>query len=449
MKTIHSKIKEKVTKLSTKIKSQDDRIDFLEHHDPLTELPNRKRMIDRFNNSLEKSDKREQAVFVINIDRLDSINELYGREMGDKVIVKLANRLQTAFSGKNTVYRENHFYLCLEEISEAELDKVGQSVQHLMSQPVKVDQENIHITVSIGISHYPSTGKNIKSLLRQAEIAMSKVKTEGKNNYALILEEDIQVIERKRKLEFDLKGVLARKELYLVFQPEVNLATGEIRAAEALLRWEHPELGNVSPVEFIPIAEETGMINEIGRWVILEAATHAKKWHDVGLKVCVAVNISYIQFKDSRLVPYIVKTLESVGFDSSYFILEITESLMKDLEYVELVTKELDKHKIRIAIDDFGTGYSSLGVLGNMYIDMIKIDRSFIKRLLNNNKSAQIVKCMIQIGDNLGSTVIAEGVEELGQIEFLIENNCKYGQGYYFSRPITSKKLIEYAQEIE
>lgn len=449
VETIYSKIKSKITSLVNKITSNENRIDFLKYHDPLTKLPNRKRMIDAFNHSLKHSVETERAILVINIDRLHSINELYGRDIGDKVIIKLTNRLQKEFKEKNTVFREDHFYLWLEGVPQMELEETGQRIQEIVNQPFKIGEEVFHITVSIGISHYPSTSTNIKSLLQQAEIAMSKVKMDGKNNYAVILQEDIVVIERKRKMEFELKNVLEREELYLVYQPEVDLKTGEIVAAEALLRWDHPVLGSLSPIEFIPIAEETGMINEIGKWVIHEAATQAKRWHDKGLKICLAVNISYVQFRDALLVQHVIEILKSVGFDSSYFIMEITESLMKDLEYVELVTKELRQHKIRIAIDDFGTGYSSLGVLGNMYIDMIKIDRSFIKNLPRDEKAIQIVKTMIQIGENLDSIIVAEGVEELEQLNFLAENNCKYGQGYYFSKPISSDAIVEYGEKLK
>lgn len=446
MNGIYMSIKKKNATFISRYADPDNRIEYIRHYDSLTELPNRKILIDTFNTSMKLHEKKRRAIFVVNIDRLHSINELYGRDIGDEVIVKLSDRLQKIFKDENTVFREDHFYLCLDGISADDLEKTGQKVLSLISEPLKIEGRIFHVTVSIGISHYPSTGENIVMLLQQAEIALSKVKQDGKNNFAIIMAEDITEIERKRKLEFDLKDVLNRDELYLAYQPEVCLRSGKIKAAEALIRWEHPELGNISPIEFIPVAEETGMIHEIGKWVIREAASEVKSWHDQGLKICLAVNISYVQFKDKLLVQNIIEILESIDFDPSYFIIEITESLMKDLAYVELVTKELKEHKIRIAIDDFGTGYSSLSVLGNMYIDMIKIDQTFIKGLPIDEKSVQIVNTMIQIGKNLDSTIVAEGVETLEQLDFLLENECKYAQGYYFSRPVSSEEIIEYGR---
>lgn len=446
MKEIYTSLKRKMVEFISNLIDTDDRIEYLRHYDSLTELPNRKILIDRFDTLMKFSEEKERAILVINIDRLHSINELYGRTIGDEVVLKLTNRLQQLFTGDSKIFREDHFYLCLDGVSADELEKTGQEILKLISEPLEIDGRKFHVTVSVGISHYPSTGENINMLLHQAEIAMLKVKMDGKNDYSIILKEDIREIERKRKLEFDLKDVLNRDELYLVYQPEVCLKTGEIKAAEALIRWEHPELGNIPPIEFIPVAEETGVINDLGKWVIRKAAREAKEWHKQGLKICLAVNISYVQFKDKLLVQNIIGILESVDFDPSYFIVEITESLMKDLEYIELATKELNEHEIRIAIDDFGTGYSSLSVLGNMYIDMIKIDQTFVKNLPEDEKSVQIVKTMIQIGENLDSIVVAEGVETLEQLNFLLENECKYAQGYYFSRPVSSEGIIEYGQ---
>lgn len=323
MYRIYTGFKKRLAKFISKYVDIDDRINYIRHYDSLTELPNRKILVDKFNSSMALSEKKNKAVLVINIDRLHSINELYGRDIGDKVIIELSNRLKQLSRAENTVFREDHFYLCLDGVAADDLEDTGAEVLDLIGKPLEIDGRIFHVTVSIGISHYPSTGENIEMLLQQAEIAMSKVKMDGKNNYTIITPEDITEIERKRKLEFDLKGILNRDELYLAYQPEVCLKTGEIKAAEALLRWEHPELGNVSPVEFIPIAEETGIINEIGRWVIREAASQAKEWHERGLEISLAVNISYVQFKDKMLVYSIMDILESVNFDPSYFIIEI------------------------------------------------------------------------------------------------------------------------------
>ncbi len=443
MKVSYLKIKNIISKWVAKLKKTDEYMYYLKHHDPLTELPNRKKLI----KTIEESGNNEKVIIYIDIDRFHSINDLYGRETGDEIILQLSNRLQKLFKDKSAVFREEHFYVYLEDVPYEDLEKVGCTIQEMISKHFTVGGEKIYVTASIGMSHYPSTAEEAHLLLQQAEIAMSKVKIDGKNSYGIILEEDIESIERQRKIEYDLKEVIERDELYLAYQPEIYLATGEMRAAEALLRWEHPEIGNISPVEFIPIAEETGMINKIGKWVIHEAIGQAKSWHNQGFDISLAVNVSYVQFKDGALVNDILKTLEVFDFDPSSFIIEITESLMKDLAHVDIVTKDLHKHQIRIAVDDFGTGYSSLGVLSNMYIDMIKIDRSFVKGLPTDEKSIQLVQTMIQIAENLSCTVIAEGVETVEQLDFLVENGCKYAQGYYFSRPVSSDEIIAYAKK--
>lgn len=437
-------MKEKLKKLLFKLTKFDKLTEYLRNHDSLTGYPNRNQLIKVFNDANEKNPEKEKAILIANIDRLHSINDLYGREFGDSVIIKLTERLEEVFKEQAFIFKEENFYLYFNGISNEELDKLCTSVLEVINRPLKVGNETLRVTVSVGASHYPSTGKEIITLLQQAEIAMDKVKNDNKGTYEIILEKDIERIERKRILEFDLQNAISKEELYLRFQPEVSMKTGEIKGAEALLRWKHPIFGNISPVEFIPIAEETALINDIGKWVIEEAVKEANSWHKKGLKINIAVNVSYIQLKDKNLFDYILSILKKVNFDPRYLIIEITESVMKDIENVKMISKDLKKEKIKMAIDDFGTGYSSLGVLGTMYMDMIKIDRTFIENLPEDKKSAQIVKMIIQMGENLGSSVIAEGVENRKQIEFLLENNCHYAQGYYFSRPVSSAEILEY-----
>lgn len=450
MKVVYSKIKKIINDLFSKPSNTgdvDNHISYLRNHNLLTELPNREKLIDTFNASIEQSVEKEKAIFCINIDRLHSINERYGRAVGDKVIIKISKQLQSLFKNENSVFREEHFYLYLDDVSSNDLERIGNQIRNLTEKPLEIEGRTFYVTVSIGISHYPSTAENVNSLLQQAEIAMSKAKDYGKNNFEIILQEDVKQMERKRKIEFNLKEVLSREELYLVYQPEVCMKTGKISGVEALLRWDSPELGNISPVEFIPIAEETGVMIRIGEWVIREAVSQAKKWHDKGIEISLAVNVSYVQFKDKSLVQYIIKTLESFDFDPRYLIVEITESMMRDHDLVDLVAKDLTEHHIRIAIDDFGTGYSSLSALGNMYIDMIKIDRAFVKDLPMDEKLGQIVKTMLQFSKIFGYTVIAEGIETPEQLAFLIENNGKYAQGYYFSKPVSPDEIIKYAEK--
>lgn len=413
----------------------------------LTQFPNREQLVRSFNESIKTQKNQEQAIVIVNIDRLHSINELYGREVGDQVILQLIERLKKMFKDENTIFNDDHFYLRLKNVSVNELDEVGENIIRTINKPLHIENKTFRITVSIGMSHYPTTGKDIESLLQQAETTMLQIKKSGKNNYAVIQKEELKIIERKRRLEFDLKEALEKEELSIHYQPEVCLKKGEIKGVEALLRWEHSELGNISPNEFIPIAEETGIIHEIGQWTIQQSIKEVKKWHDCGVKIYLSVNISYEQFKGRSLIQDILTSIEENEFDGRYFVVEVTESVMKDLNHINYVTQALKKEKIRIAIDDFGTGYSSLSTIGATDIDLIKIDRHFIKNLPYDKKAAQMVKMIIKIAESLDSYVIAEGVENLEQVEFLKENACKYAQGYYFGRPVLPNELLDNAKK--
>lgn len=292
LRKIYLKTKSKLSNFLKRFIRIEDDSDDLRYHDSFAQLPNREKLVTLFNQAVKVRKDQEQAIIIANIDRLHSINELYGRKIGDQVIIELTGRFKATFKDENVVFKEDHFYLCLKDVSFHELDELGTKIQKMINKPLQIEKQRILVTVSIGMSHYPTTGTRIESLLQQAEIAMSQVKQSGKNNFAVIQKQAVQIIERNRRLEFDLKEVLDRQELYLHYQPEVSLETGEIRGVEALLRWQHPDLGNISPHEFIPIAEETGVIHEIGQWTIDQSIKEAKIWHDAGLKIYLSVNIS-------------------------------------------------------------------------------------------------------------------------------------------------------------
>lgn len=446
----HSNTKNEKKDLIFKLNKSKKYIYKLSNYDSLTGLPNRKKLIDSFNHSLKNGSTAGKAVFLMDIDRFHSINELYGREVGDKLLIQLADRMQNLL-GKNTVFHNgaDELYIILENVSYFELRQFGSEIQAATIAPFEIDGRRLYITVSIGMSHYPMTGQEVETLLLQAEIAMFKVKNNGKDGREVFLLEDAEIVKRKRQLEFGLKEALKNDEMFLIYQPKVILATGSVYSVESLIRWEHPQLGIISPEEFIPIAEESGIIIDIGYWVIDEAVRQTKAWHNLGHKISTSVNVSAVQFSDQDLVDRIVHTLEKYDLEPEYLMVEITESVTRDHNYAEEIIRNLHLHGIKVAIDDFGTGYSSLGLLNNMYIDMIKIDRSFIFDVPKNSKNVSLVKTMIQMGENLKFDILAEGIETLEQSKFLIENKCKFGQGFYFSKPITSEALTDFLQTNE
>ena len=300
--------------------------------------------------------------------------------------------------------------------------------------------------MSIGISHFPSTGQNIAELLNQAEIGLYKVKRNGRNNYRVFLIQDAVDIERRSRIEIDLQRVIERKQLYLAYQPKINLITGKLIAVEALLRWEHPELGNIPPGEFIPIAEDSGIIRNIGYWVMYEAVRQAKEWQDMGYEIRTAVNVSEIQFRDRYFVKKVLEVLATLGLPARYLIVEVTESVVKNYQSAKNSIVELRNNDIRIAIDDFGTGYSSLSVLRDSQVDAVKIDKSFIDNVPSDFISSNLVNTIIQMGKNMNLDIIAEGIETKEQSEYLLKHNCLYGQGYLFSRPVSPEEITAFIE---
>lgn len=443
----HSNSRNEKQDLIVKLNKSKKYIYKLSNYDTLTGLPNRKNLVNTLNDSIKEGNIDGKAIFLMDVDRFHSVNELYGREVGDKLLYQLADRMQKLF-GKNTVFYngEDELYIVLENIPYFELRQFGSEIQNATAEPFEIDGRRLYITVSIGMSHYPMTGQEIETLLLQAEIAMFKVKNSGKDGRQVFLLEDAEIVRRKRQLEFGLKEALENAEMFLVYQPKVILNTGKVYSVESLLRWKHPQLGLISPGEFIPIAEESAIIMDIGYWVIDEAVRQTKEWHEQGYKISTSVNVSAAQFNDRELVKRIVMTLEKYELDPKYLIVEITESVTRDHSYAEEIIRSLHNEGLKVAIDDFGTGYSSLGLLNNMYIDMIKIDRSFIFDVPTNSKNVSLVKTMIQMGKNLEFDILAEGIETSEQSDFLIENKCEFGQGFYFSKPITSDELTDYLQ---
>lgn len=426
-------------KLTKKLKATNEHIDELYYYDGLTKLPNRKKIIQEYN----ASTAIEKTIVMIDLDRFHSVNLLYGRENGDQLLIELSERLKQVYGTEHTVFRDgaDEFYLFLEDVAFSELETLGQQLTEIISNPFEINERILYITASVGMSHYPTNGRDAEELLHQAEVAKFQMKQKEQNNFLVYMPEDKEIIARKRAIEMSMNKAIQHQEFYLVYQPKINLVTGKVVAVEALMRWEHPKLGNIPPFEFIPVAEQSGVMTDLGYWVIYEAARQMREWEDQGIQIKMAVNVSASQFQDKWLVDRMVDSIAMFNLNPADFIIEITESVMTHPEYAKQVADALHSHQVKVAIDDFGTGYSSLSLLNNLSIDILKIDRSFIQQVPGMHKTDSLVKSMIQMGQNLGFSVIAEGIETKEQQDFLVDNNCPYGQGYLYSRPVLPHEI--------
>lgn len=425
-------------------KLKEEKLSENSYYDQLTHLPNRKKFYKYFTQKRKgQSEEIEMSIIILDIDRFKIINELHGRNLGDQVLVQISSKLQKLLGKEAFIARESEdeFIILLENSNEKKTKLIAEKLLSMFKKPIKIKDQLFYLTISMGISRYPETAQDIVALYQQAEIAMYKVKDTGKNNYHVFMTDDAALIERKRRIEFGLKEALSRNELYLVYQPKVDLSTGIIYGTEALIRWKHPLLGEVSPTEFIPIAEESGIIHDIGYWVVFEAIRQNKIWHDAGICIDIAVNVSALQYEDPFFIERIKQTLLHHDLDPKYLIIEVTESVMQNVEHSNRVIKELHDLGVKIAIDDFGTGYSSLSVLNNVFIDIVKIDKSFIDGILTKENTASLVKTIIQMGKSLNFHIVAEGIETEEQAEFLKINECSFGQGYLFSKPLLPEDL--------
>lgn len=448
VKNISTQERGETKDLRARLKESNATIYDLMYYDPITKLPNRRKLIDQFNKKIETTEANNSAIFMIDIDRFHSINEIYGREIGDQLLKQVGERLKIFVNNNESVFAngEDEFIVYHQNLPFYKVEKIGQEMVELLSNPFTIGDQFIYITVSIGISHYPATGQCIHELLNQAEIAMYKVKGMVRNHYQVFLPQDAIKVARKSRIELDLQRAIERNQLHLVYQPKINLATGELIAVEALLRWKHPELGNISPGEFIPIAEESGIIQNIGYWVMYEAIRQAKEWQDMGYEISTAVNVSAIQFKDRHFVQRVLEVLKTLNLNPRFLIVEITESVIQNFQSAKNSIVELRNNNIRIAIDDFGMGYSSLSVLRDSQVDVVKIDKSFIDNVPQDAMSSSLVSTMIQMGQNMNFDIVAEGIETLEQSTYLLENNCKYGQGYLFSKPVLPHEITTYIE---
>lgn len=430
-------------------------IEFQKTHDPLTGLGNRVWFTDQLTLAIAKAQLEGAmvAVFIMGLDRFHKVNELAGNTEGDRVLKEIAERLQGSLKTADVVARVDGdgFGVALTGITREEaMIKVGQRLLDRISQPFKVRHMTVHLAASIGISVYPSDSQDVSTLLRDAGTAMFNAKKDGGNAFRFYTQSMDEESRRQLALESGLRRALDNEEFQLYYQPQIDVNNGEIIGVETLVRWISPEEGLIPPSEFIPLAEETGLIVPLGKWIIRTACMHRKKWNDLGLpRFLVAINLSGRQFEQTDLVPFMKATVDEIGIEPISLELEITESIaMKDVSTTISKLAELKAMGMTLAIDDFGTGYSSLAYLKQFAIEKLKIDRSFINEVTQDSEDAAIVNAIIQLGHSLSLKVIAEGVEYQDQLDFLKEHGCDEYQGYFFSKPIPEEDLVELVQKI-
>jgi diguanylate cyclase (GGDEF)-like protein len=380
------------------------------------------------------------------LDGFKYINDSLGHPVGDKLLQSVAERLKGCVRGSDTVSRQggDEFVVLLSEVAHAE-DAAVSARRLLMAvaEAHSIDQHDLHITTSIGVSVYPDDGRDAEALIKNADTAMYQAKENGRQSFQFFKPAmNVRAVERQ-SIEEGLRRALGRREFKLQYQPKIDLGTGAITGAEALLRWNHPTRGPVPPGSFIPVAEDCGLILPIGAWVLREACTQARSWLDQGLHPgTMAVNVSAMEFRDDNFLQGLFEILDDTGLDPKYLELELTESvLMKQVESTASILQALRAGGVKIAIDDFGTGYSSLSYLRKFPVDALKIDQSFVRQISTSGDDTTIVTAIIAMARSLRLRVVAEGVETLEELEFLRANRCDEAQGFYLSRPIPPERF--------
>nr|MBA2689187.1 EAL domain-containing protein [Burkholderiales bacterium] len=427
-----------------------ERIQHLATHDGLTDLPNRVMFSQVLKLAIQSARRygRHFAVLFIDLDRFKIINDTLGHDAGDTLLKEMSQRIKDNLRSSDFVARlgGDEFVVLVQEINDAEqAATVARKLLSVLIKPVMIVGQECRVTASIGISRYPLDAQDEQALMKNADIAMYLAKEEGKNNFQFY-SKDIKTQSLERlTMETSLRRALERTEFFLHYQAKLDLKSGAITGVEALVRWQHPDLGLISPLQFIPLAEETGLIVPIGKWVLQTACAQNVAWQRAGLPpVCMAVNLSPRQFADENLLLDLASVLEETAMRPELLELEITESMvMVNIDRAAKQLTAIKKMGVRLAIDDFGTGYSSLAQIKRFPIDTIKVDRSFIRELPQDAEDKAITEAIIAMGKSLSLTVVAEGVETEEQQSFLRDHACDEMQGYYFSKPVPPEQFAE------
>ena len=420
-------------------------------HDDLTNLPNRALMNEQLVKAAALAHRNDHmmAVLFLDIDRFKYINDSLGHDIGDRLLQSVAQRLLSCVRGSDTVSRHggDEFSILLAQVAQARDAAVfADKILRQLSEPHRIDEHELHVTVSIGIATSPADGLDARSLLKNADLAMYHAKNQGRNNYQFFRSEMNTRLMARRSMELELSRAIENDEFALFFQPTIQLATRAITGVEALLRWRHPEHGLLLPEQFLPLAEESGQIVPIGRWVLRDACRQARSWQDACLPpMRIAVNVSARELRGKDFAAGVEAILRAAGLEPNCLMIELTETmLLRDLQATAWVLHDLKALGIQIALDDFGTGFSSLSHLQKFPIDALKIDQSFLWNLTADSGDASIVGAVIGMADGLRMRVIAEGVENRTQLAVLEEQSCPEAQGYLFSRPLPASELAEF-----
>lgn len=431
-------------------KAAEEKIRHMVEHDFLTGLPNRVLLLDRLQQAMASARRNgtQVAVLFLDLDRFKNVNDTLGHHVGDKLLQAVAERLKSCVRGVDTVSRQggDEFIIMLADIGDAaQVAHIADNILLAISQPYRIEKHELGITTCIGIGIYPNDGDDIDTLVRHADIAMYHAKESGRNGYQFFNSEmNVRIVERLN-LEIDMKKALARHEFLLQYQPEMDIVSGRVVGAEALLRWQHPQAGLLLPHQFLDIAEECGLIVPIGEWVLRCACSQARAWQDAGLEMTVAVNMSQQQLRQKDLVQSISTALELADLDPQYLEIEIAENvLMERSEAVIETIQVLRRMGVRLAIDHFGSGHSSLASLRRFAIDKLKIDQSFLHGLHSDNGDAAIVRAILLMAKSMKMKVIAEGVETNDQLAFLEEQGCDEYQGHYLARPARASEMLRF-----
>ncbi len=421
-----------------------ERLKYLAYYDTLTGLPNRSFFEDEVSKRLAVDANQEIAVYFVSLDRFKTVRNTLGHALGERLIKEVAKRLAT-LTDKGALaarFDGDEFALLLTGQDEKKLAAFAEYVSKLFKEPFNVGDYEIFISVSLGICQLGVDGRDSPTLLRNAGAALAEARSLGGNNYQFYTCDIHARAVDRLAMENDLRRALERDEFELFYQPKIDIRSKRVVGMEALIRWNHPKLGLVSPVDFIPVAEETGLIVPIGEWVVRNACLQSKLWHDEGLPLRVAVNLSPCQFQQRDLATQINRIVKETGFDPTFLNLEVTESsLMNNTDDAISILNDLRKTGIQISIDDFGTGHSSLGYLKYLPIDVLKIDRSFVRDVTTSSNGAALVNAVITLAHNLGLKVVAEGVENEDQLNFLRHSDCDEWQGFLYSKPIKAAEF--------